>query len=117
MAGAASPSGPNMVHRSKILERLIDFEIEPGAEFVVELLPAGYSIGEEWSELPRSAQDSDNGIVLVSASVGPSQITPRLALIPPFPVTTESESNSFDDLRSFIAEQHAIGIILLRLGH
>lgn len=117
LAGSSSLSGPIMIHRSKLLERLIDFEIEPGAEFVVEMLPAGYSLGEEWSDLPRSVQDSDNGVVLISAAVAPSQITPRLVLIPPFPITSESESNSFDDLRSFVAEQHAIGIILLRLGH
>ena len=35
--------GPILVSRSDLLERLVDFEIEPGAEFVVELLESGYS--------------------------------------------------------------------------
>ena len=109
--------GPILVHRSALLERLIDFEIEPGAEFVVEMLPAGYSLGEEWSSLPRSAQDSENGIIIVSSAVAPLGVRPRMALLPPFPITQASKSNSFDDLRTFASEHHAIGIILLRLGH
>ena len=99
------------------MERLIDFEIEPGAEFIVELLPAGYSLGAEWESLPKSAQDSDNGIILISAVVPPSDVQPRMAMLPPFPIVEPSESNSFTDLRAFISKHHTIGIILLRLGH
>jgi peptide subunit release factor 1 (eRF1) len=91
-------TGPKLIHRSALLDRLIDFEIEPGAEFVVEILPSGYSLGEEWSDLPKSAQSSENGIVLISAAVAPSGVRPRMALMPPFPITEA-------------------GIILLRLGH
>jgi peptide subunit release factor 1 (eRF1) len=109
--------GPNLTHRSALLERLIDFEIEPGAEFVVELLPAGYSLGEEWEWLPRSAQDSENGIVLISSVVALAGIQPRMALLPPFPIVEPSDSNSFDELRAFIAVHRTIAIILLRLGH
>jgi|GEM_PF-223454 len=109
-------NGPNLIHRSALLERLTDFEIEPGAGFVVEMLPTGYSLGEEWESLPRSAQDSENGIVLISAVVPPVDQQPRLALLPPFPITKSFESSSFDDLRSFISTDHTIGIILLRLG-
>ena len=50
--------GPILVSRSDLLERLVDFEIEPGAEFVVELLESGYSLGEEWESLPKSAHAS-----------------------------------------------------------
>lgn len=109
--------GPNLTHRSALLERLKDFEIEPGAEFVVELLPAGYSLGEEWESLPRSAQDWDNGIILISVVLTPSESEPRLALLPPFPITEPTKSNSFSELRSFISVHHTIAIILLRLGH
>ncbi|MBC8453140.1 MAG: hypothetical protein H8D69_01565 [Chloroflexi bacterium] len=117
MTVASSVSGPNLIHRSALLERLIDFEIESGAEFVVEMLPAGYSLGEEWSDLPKSAQDSENGIVLISVVVAPSGIRPRMALMPPFPIGETSETNLFADLRSFTSKHHVIGIILLRLGH
>lgn len=110
-------SGPKLTHRSILLERLIDFDIEPGAEFVVEMLPAGYSLGEEWAGLPRSAQDSENGIVLISSTVAPMGMMPRLAMLPPFPITEPSESNSFSDLHTFILKHHTIAIILLRLGH
>ncbi len=110
-------SGPTLTHRSQLLERLIDFEIEAGAKFVVELLPAGYALSPEWDWLPRSAKDSENGIVLINAEVRPSVPQPRMALIPPFPIGTASESNSFDQLRSFASEPRTLGIILLRLGH
>lgn len=110
-------TGPRLIHRSELLERLIDFEIEPGANFVVELLPARYSLGEEWSALPKSAQSDENGIVLISSVIAPSKPQPRLAMLPPFPITESNESSSFDDLRTFISKQQVVGIILLRLGH
>lgn len=108
---------PKWTHRSVLLERLIDFEIEAGGHFVIEMLPAGYSLGEKWAWLPRSAHESENGIILVSALVSPAPPEPRLALLPPFPIATEKESNSFNGLRAFLALPRAIGIILLRLGN
>lgn len=110
-------TGPRLTHRSALLERLVDFEIEPGTEFVVEMLPAGYSLGEEYVSLPRSAQDSENGIILINSVDSVAGVRPRLALLPPFPIIEPSESNSFEYLRLFAAKHHAIGIILLRLGH
>lgn len=117
MTSASVVTGPILTHRSVLLERLIDFEIEPGADFVTELLPAGYSLSEEWESLPKSAQDSDNGIILISVAVAPSELQPRLAMLPPFPIDNASDSNSFDDLRASIMVNRTIGIILLRLGH
>jgi peptide subunit release factor 1 (eRF1) len=110
-------SGPRLTHRSQLRERLIDFEIESGAEFVVELHPAGYSLSEKWAWLPRSANESENGIITVTAEVPPSGPQPRMALLPPFPIETARESNSFEDLQKFITEPRTLGIILLRLGH
>lgn len=109
--------GPRLIHRSELMERLIDFEIEPGANFIVELLPAGYSLGEEWSSLPKSAQSDENGIVLISSVVAPSELMPRMALLPPFPITESSESSSSEDLRALISKHQVVGMILLRLGH
>ena len=109
--------GPILVSRSDLLERLVDFEIEPGAEFVVELLESGYSLGEEWESLPKSAHASETGIVLISVAITVSEWNPLLALLPPFPIVTSSESNSFDDFREFVKLPRTIGIILLRLGH
>ncbi len=117
MPAEITATGPNLVHRSALLERLVDFEIEPGAEFIVEMHPPGYSLGEEWVSLPKSAQDSENGIVVVSADIAPSGVRPRLALLPPFPITVPVESNSFDEFRAFDSKHHTIAIILLRLGH
>lgn len=117
MSATAEIVGPRMMHRSLLMERLIDFEIEPGSKFVVEMLPAGYSLNEKWYSLPRSAHDSENGIVLISVETPPLEQRPFLALLPPFPIVSASESSSFDDLRNFVSEPHAIGIILLRLGH
>ena len=109
--------GPILVSRSDLLERLVDFEIEPGAEFVVELLESGYSLGEEWESLPKSAHASETGIVLISVAITVSEWKPLLALLPPFPIIKSSESNSFDDFREFVMLPRTIGIILLRLGH
>jgi len=110
-------NGPRLTHRSQLLERLIDFEIEAGAEFVVEMHPAGYALSEEWEWLPKSAVESENGIVLISAEIRPATPQPRMALLPPFPIDTNSETNTFDDLRGFVSNPRTLGIILLRLGH
>jgi hypothetical protein len=109
--------GPNLIHRSVLAERLIDFETEPGAEFVVEMFPGGYSLNENWVSLPKSAQSSDNGVILISVVDSLAGIRPRLALLPPFPISDSSESNSFDTVRQHMVNHHAIAIILLRLGN
>jgi len=109
--------GPKLIHRSVLAERLIDFEIEPGAEFAVEMHPGGYSLGEEWEGLPKSAQSSENGVILISVVDSLTGIRPRLALLPPFPISDASDSNSFDTIRQHMVNHHAIAIILLRLGN
>jgi hypothetical protein len=114
---ARSVVGPNLIHRSVLAERLIEFEIEPGAEFVVEMFPGGYSLNENWGSLPKSAQSSDNGVILISVVDSLVGIRPRLALLPPFPISDSSESNSFDTVRQHMVNHRAIAIILLRLGN
>jgi hypothetical protein len=109
--------GPTMVHRSELAERLIDFEIEPGADFVVEMQPGGYSLSGGWEVLPKSAQNSANGVILISVIDSLMAVRPRLALLPPFPIRHLNETNSFDTVRQHMVDHHTIGIILLRLGH
>ena len=108
---------PNLMYRAKFLEELIDLEVEPGARFLVELHPSGYSVPNDWDWLPRSAHESDNGIIFITATAPPSAPEPRLAVAPPFPIFTSSETNSFDDLRRFVIKPRTVAIILLRLGH
>jgi peptide subunit release factor 1 (eRF1) len=108
---------PNLMYRAQFLEELIDLEIEPRAHFLVELHPSGYSVPNDWNWLPRSTHESDNGIVFITATVPPSAPEPRLAVVPPFPIFTFSETNSFDDLRRFVKKTRTVAIILLRLGH
>lgn len=110
-------SGPILTHRSQLLGRLIDFEIETGAEFAVEMHPEGYALSGEWDWLPKSAREPESGIILINAEIKSAAPQPRMALLPPFPIETATESNSFDDLRGFISEPRTLGIILLRLGH
>lgn len=110
-------TGPKLTHRSTLLERLVDFESELGVEFVVEMHLPGYSLGEKWESLPKSAQDYDNGIIVISSVDPVAGVQPRLALLPPFPITDASEAHSFEYLRAFDAKPHTIAIILLRLGH
>lgn len=117
VSSAPSFVGPNLTHRSVLAERLIDLEIEPGSEFVVEMIPRGYSLGEDWESLPKSAQSSENGVVLISVVDSLTGVRPRLAFLPPFPIGDASESNSFDTLRQHMVNHHTIAIILLRLGH
>ena len=105
--------GPILVSRSDLLERLVDFEIEPGAEFVVELLESGYSLVEEWESLPKSAHASETGIVLISVAITVSEWKPLLALLPPFPIVKSSESNSFDDFRAVSYTHLTLPTILL----
>ena len=106
-----------VIHRSVLLERLVDFEIELGSKFTTQMLPAGYSLNKDWLSLPRSAHESKNGIILISAEIPLLGIRPRLALLPPFPIQNLSEADSFDGLKKFAMSSYAIGIILLRLGH
>jgi len=92
-------------------------EIEPGAEFVVELLGPGYVLSAEWVDLPKSFYESENGIILISSSVIDHPFKPRMVLLPPFPICDAIESNSFEELREFASEGRLTAIVLLRLGN
>ncbi|MDA1280359.1 MAG: Vms1/Ankzf1 family peptidyl-tRNA hydrolase [Chloroflexi bacterium] len=117
MSTVTGVKGPNFVHRSELMEMLIALEIEQGASFFVEMRPPGTSLPESWNWLPKTAQQSENGIVLVTETIPSAPARPRIALLPPFPLVAESESNVFDDLRRFVSTPRTVGIILLRLGH
>ena len=117
MLAVTGAHGPTLIHRSQLLERLIDFEIESGVRFTVKMRQAGYSLTDDWGWLPKSAHKSENGIILLQAIVPPAPAGPRIALLPPFPVSADSESTLFDELRQFVSVPRTVGIILLRLGH
>jgi len=92
-------------------------EIEPGAEFVVELLHPGHTLDAEWGDLPKSFYESENGIILISSSVIDQPFKPRMVLLPPFPIRVGSETNSFEEIREFASAGRVTAIVLLRLGN
>jgi hypothetical protein len=100
-----------------VRESLIDFEMEPGARWRLEMKLPGEQVSEEWSWLPSSAQDSESGLALISSQVRPAPSLPRIALAPPFPVLAPGVFESFAPLRAMLDQRWTVAIILLRLGY
>ena len=75
---------------SRFLQKLVDYEIEPGAEFEVELHTPGYVVSDSWGWLPKAATNCENGIILINKRVPPLESLPYIAVCTKFPVLTKS---------------------------
>lgn len=117
---SAAPSQPvqqRLFSRAALREALVDFEMEPGARWQVEVKLPGEWPGEAWDWLPSSAQSSESGLALLSAEVPPAPLAPRLALAPPTPALAPGVFGDFSPIRAMLDQPWTIAIILLRLGH
>lgn len=106
-----------LMSRSSVLDMLADMEMEPGAEWKMELNAPGKWPGEEWQWLPSSAVDSESGLALFTRTIAPSAPEPVFALAPPFPITEYGVQGDFSVLEDLLKHRWTVAIILLRLGH
>ena len=72
---------------------------------------------QDWSWLPNSARNSTTGLAFLYTKTPDSRFTPRLAIAPPFPITTETETTDRDTLLQSIDPPLHVAIILIRYGY
>ena len=71
----------------------------------------------DWSWLPKSAHNSPTGLALLHTKTPDSQFTPRLAIAPPFPIQSETETTDRETLLQSIDPPLHVAIILIRYGY
>ena len=71
----------------------------------------------DWSWLPKSALNSPTGLALLHTKTPDSQFTPRLAIAPPFPIQSETETTDRETLLQSIDPPLHVAIILIRYGY
>ena len=72
---------------------------------------------QDWSWLLKSALNSPTGLALLHTKTPDSQFTPRLAIAPPFPIKSKTETTDRETLlQSFDPPLH-VAIILIRYGY
>ena len=71
----------------------------------------------DWSWLPRSARISPTGLALLYAKTTGTDLQPRLAVAPPFPIQSEVQTTDRDTLLKSIDPPLHIAIILIRYGY
>ena len=113
----AEPVQQRLISRSALGEMLIDFEMEPGARWALEMRLPGETVPAGWDWLPSSARSSESGLALLSAEVSPAPSQPRIALAPPTPALTSGSFNDFAQISQMLDQRWTVAIILLRLGH
>ena len=77
----------------------------------------GGSTPSDWSWLPDSARKSPTGLALLHTKESDTDFAPRLAIAPPFPIESETETTDREYLRRFIDPPLHVGIILIRYGY
>ena len=72
---------------------------------------------QNWSWLPKSALNSPTGLAFLYAKTPESPFTTQLAIAPPFPITTETETTDRETLLQSIDPPLHVAIILIRYGY
>lgn len=106
-----------LVRRQEVRRILADLGTEPGLSLTIRALLPGAWPGDEWAWLPRSANGSETGLVLISGQTPPSPPAPKLALAPPFPLAEDGSWSTTGPFESELDRPWTVAIILLRLGH
>ena len=70
-----------------------------------------------WSWLPASARNSPSGLAFLYIKTTDSPFEPRLAIAPPFPIQSETETTDRDTLLQSIDAPLHVAIILIRYGY
>ena len=72
---------------------------------------------QDWSWLPASARNSPTGLAFLYTKTPDTPYLPRLAIAPPFPITTETETTDRETLLQSIDPPLHVAIILIRYGY
>ena len=76
--------------------------------------PPGQS---DWSWLPNSARNSPSGLAFLYTKTSDFTYTPQLAIAPPFPIQSETETTDRETLLQSIDPPLHVAIILIRYGY
>ena len=72
---------------------------------------------DNWSWLPKSASNSPTGLAFLYTKTDHTSYQSRLAVAPPFPITSEVETTDRDTLLQSINPPLHVAIILIRYGY
>ena len=87
------------------------------ANFAGDARGAGETPNPDWSWLPKSALKSPTGLALLYAKPSQTSYQPRLAIAPPFPIQSETETTDRETLLQSIDPPLHVAIILIRYGY
>ena len=72
---------------------------------------------DNWHWLPKSALNSPTGLAFLYTKTDDTPYQPRLAIAPPFPIATETETTDRETLLQSIDPPLHVAIILIRYGY
>ncbi len=120
---------PRTVSSRGMMEMLKRLETDSSGDYMFKLVPplrfasanggnaAGKGGASDWSWLPKSALKSPTGLALLHTKTSVTRFQPRLAIVPPFPITSEVETTDRETLLKSINPPLHIAIILIRYGY
>ncbi len=73
--------------------------------------------GSDFPWLPKSALNSPNGLAFLYTKTPDTPYQPRLAIAPPFPIKSETQTTDRETLLQSIDPPLHVAIILIRYGH
>ena len=73
--------------------------------------------GSNWSWLPKSALNSPTGLAFLYTKTPDTDLEPRLAIAPPFPIKSETQTTDRETLLQSIDPPLHVAIILIRYGY
>ncbi len=115
---------PRTVSSRGMMGMLKRLETDSPGDYIFKLLPPnspsfrrGLGGGHDWSWLPDSASNSPTGLAFLYTKAESSDWTPRLAVAPPFPIESETETTDRDTLIKSINPPLHVAIMLIRYGY
>ena len=110
---------------SRGIKRMLDrLETDSPNQYTFKLIPPSRSVrgpggcpNPDWSWLPKSALKSPTGLALLYAKPTQTSYQPRLAIAPPFPIQSETETTDRQTLLQSIDPPLHVAIILIRYGY
>ena len=88
-----------------------------GEEIITHHSNLAHPSSDNWSWLPKSARNSPTGLAFLYTKKPESQFVPRLAIAPPFPIQSETQTADRETLLQSIDPPLHVAIILIRYGY
>ena len=115
---------PRTISSRGMMGMLKRLETDSPGNYIFKLVPPnspsfrrGLGGGSNWSWLPKSALNSPTGLAFLYTKTNDTPYQPRLAIAPPFPITTEVETTDRETLLQPIDPPLHVAIILIRYGY